>query len=82
MLVSLTLTLATVYVWSEVASLTMFMIGSGVFLLSAQEAVEGEDPAPSEANRRDGPAYSRFAPEVSRKDTVPAAGPGAEKGRR
>ncbi len=82
MLVSLTLTLATVFIWSEVASLVMFMIGSGVFMLHAQEAAEGEEAPPAEDDRRSGPTYSRFAPELSRKDTAPPARHQAEKGHR
>ncbi|OYX45093.1 MAG: hypothetical protein B7Z02_02290 [Rhodobacterales bacterium 32-67-9] len=82
MLVSLTLTLATVYVWSEVASLVMFMIGSGVFLLAAHDAPDDESPPPADDNRRSGPAYSRFAPELSRRDATPIARQRAEKGQR
>ncbi|WP_347311598.1 O-antigen ligase family protein [Defluviimonas sp. SAOS-178_SWC] len=82
MLVSLTLTLATVYIWSEVASLTMFMIGSGVFLLHAREADEGDTPPPAEVDGRAGPTYSRFAPEVSRTASAPPARQRFDKGRR
>lgn len=59
MLVSLILTLATVYVWSEMASLVMFMIGCGVFLIDAQEGERG-DPEPTSETGRRGFVYSRF----------------------
>jgi len=57
-MVSITLTLATVYIWSEIASLVMFVIGSGAFLLHA------EDPKPQEVvpgqKAPRGPVYTRF----------------------
>ncbi len=78
-LVSATLTLATVYIWSEVASLVMFFIGSGVFLLHAQEKTEGSAPEPANGNGRGGLVYSRFesheSPRKSTKETGPPARP-------
>ena len=64
-MVSLMLTLATVYVWSEVASLMMFMIGAGVFMLTATDRdAEGEDIV--EEKTRGGMSFTRFAPEATR----------------
>lgn len=59
-LVSVMLTLATVYIWSEIASLVMFVLGSGMFLLEAQEE-DGKVMAPEAApTRAAGPVYTRF----------------------
>lgn len=60
--VSVMLTLATVYIWSEIASLVMFVLGSGIFLLEAQEE-DATAAAPSTAAARSaGPVYTRFPP--------------------
>lgn len=69
-MVSITLTLATVYIWSEIASLVMFVIGSGAFLLYAEEPKAGTDvPAEAPAQAK-GPVYTRF-PGAKPRDAVP-----------
>lgn len=60
--VSVILTLATVYIWSEIASLVMFVLGSGIFLLEAQEE-DAAPTAPANAaapSRTAGPIFTRF----------------------
>lgn len=57
-MVSITLTLATVYIWSEIASLVMFVIGSGAFLLHAEDPKQQEAVPGQKAPR--GPVYTRF----------------------
>lgn len=63
---SIMATLGTVYVWGEIASLVFFIIGSGMFFLSAQEedvtAPAPEADAPEKPKNR----YSRFPAEKSR----------------
>ena len=55
-MVSLSLTLATVYIWNEVASLVFFFFGAGQFLIFATEQSARAEPAP--ATR--GLTYTRF----------------------
>lgn len=71
MLISVTLSLATVYIWSEIASMVMLAIGSGVFLLNAQEAATGAEPAAQTAPAPRRLSYSRFAPERERRPQQP-----------
>ena len=62
--VSVILTLATVYIWSEIASLVMFVLGSGLFLLEAEQD-DGTEKAPEPASttmRTAGPVFTRFPP--------------------
>lgn len=81
-LISITLTLSTVFIWTEVASLVMFMIGSGVFLLHAQETEDGAAPVPVDTGRQP-MGYSRYAPEMSRNSPAEPLPPGrrAAKGK-
>lgn len=57
-MVSLSLTLATVYIWNEVASLVFFFFGAGQFLLFATER-EGI-PSETPRVRTGGVGYTRF----------------------
>jgi hypothetical protein len=58
-MVSITLTLATVYVWNEVASLVFLIFGAGQFLIfaSAQEAAPDAGPVADSPKRM---KYTRF----------------------
>jgi hypothetical protein len=59
-MISITLTLATVYIWGEIASLVFFVVGSGVFFLNVTETEDaGGEKSPVE-DRRGGIRYSRF----------------------
>ena len=61
---SLTLTLATVAIWSELLSMVLFVIGAGGFLFYATE--EDESAAPQgPGHSRDETRYSRFPPKTS-----------------
>ncbi len=68
--VSVMLTLATVYIWSELASLVMFVLGSGIFLLGATEEEGRTTTAPEVPMRPAGPVFTRFPAS----DTGPSAG--------
>lgn len=77
-IVSIMLTLATVYVWNEIASLVMFVLGMGVFLLYAQEddgaAVAPDAAAAAGPDRDRSIRYTRF-PEEQRPASPPPAKP-------
>lgn len=55
-MVSLSLTLATVYIWNEVASLVFFFFGAGQFLIFATEQAARAEPVQG----RTGMQYTRF----------------------
>lgn len=66
-MISISLTLATVYIWDEIATLVFFILGSGVFLLTAEDAKPGDAETPTPApDQRRGPSFSRFAPAHAR----------------
>lgn len=65
-MISATLTLGTVFVWSEIASFMFFFFGAGLWMLNAEVATDdGAAPEP-EPERRRGPQYSRFVPSRQR----------------
>jgi hypothetical protein len=66
-MISATLTLGTVFVWSEIASFMFFFFGAGLWMLDT-EVETGEEPpeSESEAEPRRGPQYSRFGPSRQR----------------
>ncbi len=65
---SLMLTLATVYIWAEIASLVFFMLGCGGFMMTAVESGGPGATAPvPAADPRQGPRPSRFAPSHDRR---------------
>ncbi|SMX46477.1 O-antigen ligase family protein [Actibacterium lipolyticum] len=67
-MVSLMLTLATVAVWGEMASIMCFVLGSGVWMLFYDEKDTNEGLAP-EPQKRPTNAYTRFPPrEVRARD--------------
>jgi len=59
-MISMCLTLATVAVWGPIQSFVMFIIGAGVFLLTAEPA--GETAEEATPQPRLGTRYTRFAP--------------------
>jgi len=67
--VSIMLTLATVYIWSEVSSLVFFVLGAGVFLINGTEGAATEATTTAAAPRRGPLAYSRFPVASSRRDS-------------
>lgn len=69
-LVSLSLTLATVAVWSELLSMVLFVIGAGGFLFYVTEENEDAGSEPSASDGRGLAHYSRFPPQ-----TPPSANP-------
>lgn len=72
--ISIMLTLATVYIWSEVSSLVFFVLGAGVFLINGDEKGSTDAPAADLAPRRNTLVYSRFPAGSSRRDSNPATG--------
>ncbi|MGB3147295.1 MAG: O-antigen ligase family protein [Paracoccaceae bacterium] len=76
--VSLMLTLATVYIWSEIASLVFFIYGSGAFLITAVEADQNALPVETGNDRKI--RYTRYPakPDKPLPDPVELAGDGAE----
>lgn len=66
--VSIMLTLATVYIWSEVSSLVFFVLGAGVFLINGTESAATEATVTGAASRRGTLVYSRFPAASSRRD--------------
>lgn len=65
---SLMLTLATVYIWAEIASLVFFMLGAGVFLLDASESDGGLLAAAADNTQsRQGTRHTRFGHTPSRR---------------
>lgn len=64
-MISATLTLGTVFVWSEIASFMFFFFGAGLWMLDT-EVETGEEPPEPEAEPRRGPQYSRFGPSRQR----------------
>jgi hypothetical protein len=56
---SLILTLSTVAIWSDIATLVFLFLGSGAWLLDYEIRNSGE-PAPVPLDRPEGPVYTRF----------------------
>lgn len=65
-MISATLTLGTVFVWSEIASFMFFFFAAGLWMMSVE--VETGDAAVPEAepDRSRGPQYTRFGPSRQR----------------
>jgi hypothetical protein len=60
-LLGLTFTLCTVHVWGSVFSFVIFMFGSGVWLITAEQArPDARAPAVPDARKRE-TTFSRFA---------------------
>lgn len=60
-MVSAMLTLGTVFIWSEMASIMFFFFGAGLWMLDAEVATEAAIPSePEREAGRGGPVYSRF----------------------
>lgn len=77
-MVSATLTLGTVFIWSEMASFMFFFFGAGLWMLDA-EVDAGDGPAPEpEPERPRGPQYTRFGPSRQR-PLVQGATPGRQR---
>jgi hypothetical protein len=65
-MISATLTLGTVFVWSEIASFMFFFFAAGLWMMDA-EVEAGDAPAPEAGPERPrGPQYTRFGPSRQR----------------
>lgn len=61
-MISSMLTLGTVFIWSEMASFMFFFFATGLWMMDAEVAADGEvRPEPAEERPR-GPQYTRFDP--------------------
>jgi hypothetical protein len=65
-MISATLTLGTVFVWSEIASFMFFFFAAGLWMMDA-EVEAGDAPLPEAGPERPrGPQYTRFGPSRQR----------------
>lgn len=72
---SLMLTLATVYIWAEIASLVFFMLGCGAFMMTATDDPGSGGPVAATPQRGGGPLPSRFAATHDRRRGTPRGVP-------